>query len=129
MQSSSLTTVYPSLYSSTLPPPIQPRNPGDDYTHGSLSDYSDYSSSDGEDFHGAPPTSASSSSATNAYPETSARSYAQYIQQDDERTGKGKGLLEEPDENDPFADPDDGASLYSVATPGIQDKRMEWKEV
>ncbi|ORY66925.1 hypothetical protein BCR35DRAFT_308360 [Leucosporidium creatinivorum] len=119
----------PTAGSSTLPPPIEPRNPGDDYTHGSLSDYSDYSSSDGEEYHGAPPTSASSSSATNAYPQTSARSYAQYIQQDDERTGKGKGLLEEPDEDDPFADPDDGASLYSVATPGIQDKRMEWKEV
>lgn len=45
------------------------------------------------------------------------------------REGKGKGLLTEAEEDDPFADPEDGASLYSVATPGIQEKRMDWREV
>lgn len=46
---------------------------------------------------------------------------------DDEVEGKGKGLLEEDD--DPFADPDDGASVSEVGTPGIVDRRMEWREV
>ncbi|GAA5880204.1 hypothetical protein JCM1840_004877 [Sporobolomyces johnsonii] len=129
--------------SSSLPPPIQPRSAEDTYRHGSLSDYSDYdSSSDASDGYssdeGVPipssraPTSASSS-AGNALPHSNARSYAQYIQEDDQRLGRGKGLLhEEPaanDEDDPFADPDDGASAYEVMTPGIPDKRIEWKEI
>jgi hypothetical protein len=39
--------------------------------------------------------------------------------------------LEEPDEeDDPFADPfEDGASIYSVMTPGIVEKRLDWKEL
>ena len=119
----------------SLPPPIQPRSAEDTYRHGSLSDYSDYSSDedDSDDQYYSrqqPPTSASSSSGT-ALPGTNARSYAAYVQEDDRRGG-GKGLLEEPEEDeayDPFADPDDGAETYEVMTPGISDKRMEWKEV
>lgn len=100
-------------------------------SHGSLAEYSDgtdeYSSSDGEYYSGAPPTSASSS-AGHALPHANARSYAQYIQQDDENTGKGKGLLEA--EDDPFADPedDDDGSYQSVGTPGIAERR-QWREV
>ncbi|GAA5955080.1 hypothetical protein JCM3765_003187 [Sporobolomyces pararoseus] len=128
---------FGSTGSSSLPPPIQPRSAEDTYRHGSLSDYSDYSSDedDSDDQYYSrqqqqPPTSASSSSGT-ALPGTNARSYAAYVQEDDRRGG-GKGLLEEPEEDeayDPFADPDDGAETYEVMTPGISEKRMEWKEV
>ncbi|GAA5893253.1 Lsb5p [Sporobolomyces salmoneus] len=128
---------FGSTGSSTLPPPIQPRSAEDTYRHGSLSDYSDYSSEEDSDSdssypsHSHPPTSASSSSGT-ALPGTNARSYAAYVQ-DDTRGADGKGLLaEEEEEYDPFADPDDdqaGGGTYEVMTPGIQDKRMEWKEV
>lgn len=135
---------FGSTGSSSLPPPIQPRSAEDTYRHGSLSDYSDYSSDedddDSEDYYSRqrqPPTSASSSSGT-ALPGTNARSYAAYVQEDDRRQGGGdKGLLaqkeeeeeEDDDAYDPFADPDDGAETYEVMTPGISDKRMEWKEV
>lgn len=43
---------------------------------------------------------------------------------------------EDEDDYDPFADPDEvggggggGGGGYEVMTPGISDKRMEWKEV
>lgn len=117
----------------SLPAPIAPRDADDDYRHGGLSDYSDdYSSSDSDYYapRGTGAAGPSTGSGTGSQPATNARSYAQFIQQDDERTGKGKGLLAEPEEDDPFADPEDGASLYSVQTPGInQDKRMDWREV
>ncbi|GAA6008923.1 hypothetical protein JCM11491_003836 [Sporobolomyces phaffii] len=134
---------FGSTGSSALPPPIQPRSADDTYRHGSLSDYSDYSSDeDDEDDDDsvaarAPPTSAASSTGT-ALPGTSARTYAAYVQDDDRRLGTGTGLLSHDDEYDPFADPDDdGESAYEVLTPGIasdsprhhQNKRMEWKEV
>ena len=116
--------------SSNLPTPIEP-TPEPSMSHGSLAEYSDgtdySSSSDGEYYTGSgpPPTSASASTGHNPQ---SARSYAQYIQQDDESSGKGTGLLEE--EEDPFADPDDDDDdgQYSVNTPGITARR-EWKEV
>ncbi|GAA5904677.1 hypothetical protein JCM6882_008344 [Rhodosporidiobolus microsporus] len=128
--------------SSSLPPPIQPHSAEDVYTHGSLSDYSDYSSD--EDYSSdasvragpSASTSTSTSAAAPAAGATPARSYAQYVREEDERTGKGKGLLEEPEEDDPFADPfgdsaeaGDAASAYEVLTPGISDKRQEWREV
>ncbi|KAM0746611.1 hypothetical protein T439DRAFT_135117 [Meredithblackwellia eburnea MCA 4105] len=118
--------------SSSLQSPIEPsEEPTMSHSLADYSDGSDFSSSDGEYYSGAPPTSASSS-AGNAHPNINARSYAQYIQQEDEQTGKGKGLLEE--EEDPFADPfdddDDDARSFSVHTPGIAEKqRMEWKEI
>ncbi|GAA6046344.1 hypothetical protein JCM3770_004874 [Rhodotorula araucariae] len=103
---------------SSLPPPIQPRSAEDTYTHGSLSDYSDYSSdeeyssdvSDGPSRHSA------------------AGSYAAQVRE--ERT-KGPLAAQEGAE-DPFADPfadGNGASEYEVMTPGIADRRMEWREV
>lgn len=112
---------------SSLAPPIHPTSSAvDEGNHGTLSDYSDYSSSDGEDYpshRGAPPTSASASfpsaSTSGGGLEESAsdaRSYARYIQED--KADGSKGLLEE--EEDPFADP---------STPGIADSRMNWREV
>ncbi|BGP31194.1 hypothetical protein JCM10296v2_002958 [Rhodotorula toruloides] len=116
--------------SSSLPPPIQPRSPEDAYTHGSLSDYSDYSSEEDHSDDDAPshPAHASGSGTTPA------RSYAQYVRQEDERTGTGTGLLDPSAQEDPFADPfadqeGDDASAYEVMTPGIHDKRQEWREI
>ncbi|GAA5971759.1 hypothetical protein JCM11641_001501 [Rhodosporidiobolus odoratus] len=63
-----------------------------------LSDFSDYSSDDGD-------ASSDSSSIPAGAGSTPARSYAQYVREEDQRTGKGKGLLAEPEEEDPFADP------------------------
>jgi len=109
---------------SALPPPIQPRSAEDTYRHGSLSDYSDYDSSDAEDdtHYSRQPTSTNSD----------ARNYAAYVQDDDRVGGKGKGLLAQEEEDDPFADPfadENGGNDFEVMTPGISDKRMEWKEV
>lgn len=70
--------------------------------------------------------------APGASGDSRARSYAAYVQEEDARLGKGKGLLEPEGEDDPFADPfGDGEAVsgYEVMTPGIQEKRMEWKEV
>ncbi|KDE03129.1 hypothetical protein MVLG_06366 [Microbotryum lychnidis-dioicae p1A1 Lamole] len=127
-----------------LPPPIVPRSREDTYRHGSLSDYSDseddYLSSDGEPYHGAgaPPTSASAStSAAGQHANASAvasggsaKSYAQFIQAEDRKAGKGKGLLDDLEEDDPFADPtdDDGASLMSVNTPGLNEGKKDGLE-
>lgn len=49
------------------------------------------------------------------------------MREEDERTGKHKAVEEDPFA-DPFAD-SNGAGEYEVLTPGIQDKRMEWKEI
>ncbi|GAA5927868.1 Lsb5p [Sporobolomyces koalae] len=142
---------FGSTGSSSLPPPIQPRSAEDTYRHGSLSDYSDYSSDEdsSEDAHyynqqssrpsqstssRTPPTSASSSSG-QALPGTNARTYAAYVQEDERRGGQ-KLLNQDEDEEeggeddsfDPFADPEDGT--FEVMTPGIStNKRMEWKEI
>jgi hypothetical protein len=56
------------------------------------------------------------------------------VRQEDERTGTGKGLLDPSAQEDPFADPfadqeGDDASAYEVMTPGIHDKRQEWREI
>ncbi|KAL8277961.1 hypothetical protein RQP46_009593 [Phenoliferia psychrophenolica] len=119
----------PTPGGSNLPRPIEPSlEPS--MSHGSLAEYSDgtdYSSSDGEYYTGSGPPPTSASAAAGHAGNSSARSYAQYIQQDDESTGKGKGLLEE--DEDPFADPfDDGDDDESVNTPGIT-ARQEWREV
>ncbi|KAM0788811.1 hypothetical protein ACM66B_002897 [Microbotryomycetes sp. NB124-2] len=125
---------FGSTAGSSLPNPIQPRSAEDEYRLGSLSDYSDGSSdSDDERYYGSG-AHASSSSAAGASGQgqgMSARTYAQFIQDEDERTGKGKGLLEDQGEDDPFADPDDDASLISAPTPGVgtEHKRMEWREI
>ncbi|GAA5824446.1 hypothetical protein JCM10212_001456, partial [Sporobolomyces blumeae] len=134
---------FGSTGSSSLPPPIQPRSAEDTYRHGSLSDYSDYSSDEDDDASDGPsarvPTSAGSSTGT-ALPGASAKSYAAYIQHDAAGASarQQRGLLQEEDDeddnaqgdDDPFADPDpDEAGAYEVMTPGINDKRMEWREV
>ncbi|KAK4057873.1 hypothetical protein OIO90_001092 [Microbotryomycetes sp. JL221] len=119
---------------STLPTPIQPRSAEDEYRHGSLSDYSDGStdySSDDDRYYGVPaPASNAAAAGSSSRGAGSARAYAQYIQDEDERAGNGRGLLEDQGD-DPFADPDDDASLLSAPTPGVetQNKRMEWREV
>ncbi|KAK4055658.1 hypothetical protein OIV83_000204 [Microbotryomycetes sp. JL201] len=116
--------------SAALPNPIQPRSAEDEFRLGSLSDYSDYSSdSDDERYYGSG-AQASSSSAMASGQGMSARSYAQFIQDEDERGGKRKGLLEDQGD-DPFADPDDDASLISAPTPGVgtENQRMEWREI
>ncbi|GAA5822093.1 hypothetical protein JCM11251_004855 [Rhodosporidiobolus azoricus] len=123
--------------SSSLPPPIEPRSAEDTYTHGSLSDYSDYSSSTESDYDSDASVRAGPSASTSAgagpSAATPARSYAQYVREEDQRAGKGQGLLATPTEDDPFADPfadqDETASAYEVLTPGIADKRGEWKEI
>ncbi|GAA5986606.1 hypothetical protein JCM10908_003821 [Rhodotorula pacifica] len=108
--------------SSSLPPPIQPHSAEDTYRHGSLSDFSDYSSDDGEEvgYHPAP----------DSHGATPARSYAAYVREEDHRASSGAGA-QQAEEEDPFADPfaDSNAGDYEVLTPGISDKRMEWKEV
>ncbi|GAA5971779.1 hypothetical protein JCM11641_001510 [Rhodosporidiobolus odoratus] len=116
--------------SSSLPSPIQPRSAEDSYTHGSLSDFSDYSSDDGD-------ASSDSSSIRAGAGSTPARSYAQYVREEDQRTGKGKGLLAEPEEEeDPFADPfadssaaADGMGDYETMAPGPGQHRQEWREI
>ncbi|GAA6037811.1 hypothetical protein JCM8097_005050 [Rhodosporidiobolus ruineniae] len=132
---------FGSSASSSLPPPIQPRSAEDTYTHGSLSDYSDYSSDDSYSSNSssirAGPSASTSAAGGSGSGTTSARAYAQYVREEDQRGGKGKGLLAAPEEDedggeDPFADPfadGDGASAYEVLTPGIADKRQEWKEI
>ncbi|GAA6004935.1 hypothetical protein JCM10207_008456 [Rhodosporidiobolus poonsookiae] len=115
--------------SSSLPPPIQPRSAEDTYTHGSLSDYSDYSS---EDDGYSSDSSSIRAGASGGGGTTPARSYAQYVREEDERGGKSKALLAEEDPfADPFADENagDDASVYEALTPGIAEKRQEWKEV
>ena len=103
--------------SSSLPPPIQPRSAEDTYRHGSLSDFSDYSSDD--DY--------SSDASHGPSQHSAAGSYAAQVR---EERAKGPLAAQEAEE-DPFADPfaDSNAGDYEVLTPGITDKRMEWKEV
>jgi hypothetical protein len=118
----------PTAGSSSLQAPIQPQSRERAFVSGNLSDYSSsdgYSS--GEDYPshlGPPPTSDQSMG--------NARSYARYIQQDDEREGKGKGLLEEAGEDDPFADPFDDREEVAgseMGTPAVERARMDWREV
>lgn len=88
------------------------------YRHGSLSDFSDYSSDEeGDDVVDDYPT-------PDPHGATPARSYAAYVREEDHRAAAAE-------EEDPFADPfaDSNAGEYEVLTPGITDKRMEWKEV
>lgn len=106
--------------SSSLPPPIQPLSSEDMYRHGSLSDFSDYSSEeegddDVDDYSAAP----------DPHGATPARSYAAYVREEDHRAAAAADM------EDPFADPfaDSNAGDYEVLTPGIAEKRMEWKEV
>lgn len=125
---SSAAAVHPDLQdlafgpsgSSSLPPPIQPLSSEDMYRHGSLSDFSDYSSEeegddDVDDYSAAP----------DPHGATPARSYAAYVREEDHRAAAAADM------EDPFADPfaDSNAGDYEVLTPGIAEKRMEWKEV
>ena len=101
-----------------------------------LSDYSYSSSSSASDTDDDAPSSrdrrtvASSSTSYAAQSDsTNSKSYAQYL--DPEERDKSRGLLEEGDEDaeDPFADSFERESLYSVNTPGIQEKRLDWAEI
>jgi len=120
MLTQSLSLARSPARSSALPPPIQPRSAEDTYRHGSLSDYSDYSSDD--DY--------SSDASRGPSQHSAAGSYAAQVREE-----RGKGPLaqqEHEPEEDPFADPfadGNGASEYEVMTPGIADRRMEWREV
>jgi LAS seventeen-binding protein 5 len=112
------------LFYSALPPPIRPRNTdGDAYGQGSLSDYSDYSSSEDErDRYGSPSTAATSTA-------SGSRAYRSMVDDDDDdimgHGDAGKGLLAKDD--DPFADPfADNEAVSDVGTPGIEKKRLEW---
>ena len=97
-----------------------------------LSDYSDYSSSASDSDDDAPSSrdqrTVASSSTSYAAQSDSTKSYTHYL--DPNERGKSKGLLEEDDDaEDPFADFFERESLYSVNTPGIQEKRLDWAEV
>jgi hypothetical protein len=107
----------------SLPPPLRPSIPGlepQDETRGSLSDFSDYDSSDEESHQHA--ASSSSNPNRNSYGNGN-RAYANVIphgQEDEEDIGTdGKHALLDPDD-DPFADPSD------VGTPGIAEKKLAW---
>ncbi|GAA5854687.1 hypothetical protein JCM8547_004940 [Rhodosporidiobolus lusitaniae] len=115
--------------SSSLPPPIDPRSPDDTYRHGSLSDYSDYSS-ETDEYSSDSSSIRASTAGPSGTSSTPARSYAQYVREEDERTGKGKGLLE-PDDPfaDPFADGNEEVGDYEVMQPGRGDRKGEWAEV
>ncbi|GAA5887343.1 hypothetical protein JCM3774_004577 [Rhodotorula dairenensis] len=92
------------------------------YRHGSLSDFSDYSSED----EGGADNGGEHTGAPDLHGATPARSYAAYVREEDYRATTAA-----QEEEDPFADPfaDSNAGDYEVLTPGISDKRMEWKEV
>ena len=99
---------------SNLPPPLRPtarRDQDDDYSYrrGSLSDFSDYESSD-EEMHNR--ASTSSAPPSRSY---DANSSTEDI---DVRHDTHQGLL---DEQDPFADPVDDDE-GGVGTPGISQK-------
>ncbi|RXK40501.1 hypothetical protein M231_02153 [Tremella mesenterica] len=107
-----------------LQPPLRPDSDEGSLATGSLSDFSDYDSSDEEwrRAHGQPSTSRSAAKAgpsTVSAPTT--KKQTPYAQLDDEPVSK-KGLLDADDPfGDPFADDDD--------TPAVERPRMQWAEV
>jgi len=122
----------------SLPQPIAPGNsrltshqtsfdPG-------LSDYSDYDSSD-EETHRSKFSPKSHNSTTlkhAAHPISSSKPYDKYVNQSETSFSNARdGLLGE--EDDPFADPDDGVmggvGVVGVGTPGVRPRRLEWGEV
>ena len=119
-----------------MPPPINPRSAdesreGKSYGQHSLSDYSDYSSSEDErDRYGSPSTAGTSTSpySHESSRQSGARAYRGLVEDDDDVSGSGdagKGLL--PKDDDPFADPfADNEATSDVGTPGIEKKRYEW---
>jgi hypothetical protein len=97
--------------SSNLPAPLRPDapdSPNREYGKGSLSDYSDYVSSDEETHR----TGVSTAGPSN-------RAYLQHLKAS-EQPGQ-ESLL---DDADPFADPFAEQGQSDVGTPGIKDKRM-----
>ncbi|TFK56705.1 hypothetical protein OE88DRAFT_1730168 [Heliocybe sulcata] len=107
-----------------LPPPLRPSAPRGDsdedisYRRGSLSDFSDYESSD-EETHNR--------KASSAGPSTSNAHRDPYFDNDLDGRAEAKGsLLHEDDAEDPFADPFKDPD-QDVGTPGIAEKRgMHW---
>jgi len=105
---------------SRLPPPLRPRSADEEasYRQGSLSDYSDYDSSD----EGRPSTSR----AAGSHAASSSRDYNSLIGDEDELVTGGtarQGLLAPPDD-DPFADPF-ADSRSDLGTPMFEKKRVE----
>nr|XP_031860429.1 uncharacterized protein CI109_004039 [Kwoniella shandongensis]KAA5527501.1 hypothetical protein CI109_004039 [Kwoniella shandongensis] len=103
-----------------LPPPMRPDSDDDSLNQGSLSDFSDYDSSDAEwqAAHGR--SAANSRRPSVAAPAKKAsRDYANL----DDDYGQGKSGLLDP--NDPFGDPfaDEGD------TPMQEKQRMQWTEI
>jgi hypothetical protein len=100
-----------------LQPPITPgRADSETFDRGSLSEYSDYDSSEDEASHRARAAAGSKPSAAST---STSRGFAGY-----ERGPGGllSGTNDDDDGADPFADPDD-----DVSTPGIASRpRMEW---
>lgn len=105
-----------------LPPPLRPdANSSDDDqfgTHGSLSDFSDYDSSN-EDAHNR----GSSSQQTGLASTSTVRKYVNVSDDElDARKDPKKGLLD--DEDDPFADPfADQSEVGSIVS---TDRRDHW---
>ena len=88
---------------------------GSRYRRGSLSDYSDYESSDEETHNRA----SGSRSGARGYQNVS----------DDEidtRRDTKRGLLNDNVEDDPFADPFVDQEDEGVSTPGIQERKLVW---
>ncbi|KZT30870.1 hypothetical protein NEOLEDRAFT_1126522 [Neolentinus lepideus HHB14362 ss-1] len=111
-----------------LPPPLRPsaprRSDSDEdisYRRGSLSDFSDYESSD-EETHNR--------QASAAGPSTSHAHRDPYFDSNVDGRGEAKSSpLHDDDSEDPFADPfkDPDQDLLGVGTPGIAEKReMHW---
>lgn len=101
-----------------LPPPMRPSAPvvrGDSWRRGSLSDFSDYESSD-EETHAHVPASAPASMST--YPRN--RAYGHASSDDDAADPFA----------DPFADQDDDENENEhdpgVSTPGIPQRQVRW---
>ena len=108
------------MHSGNLPPPMRPSAPGtrdeDAWKRGSLSDFSDYESSDEETHNHNSGSMSGSASGSHAYREYGSRS------DDESETGRGALL----DEDDPFADPEPEESEgEGVGTPGIPQRRLQ----
>jgi LAS seventeen-binding protein 5 len=122
------------LLDSNLPPPLRPDRSEDDDDYaarGSLSDFSDYESSDEEKHNQYTAAGASSRPTSGSYggaraSTSSSRAYA--MESDDEldtQKDPRQGLMSSAVEEDPFADP--FADHQEVQTPGIAHKSgMNW---
>jgi hypothetical protein len=121
-------THFLGLHCSHLPPPIRPTSRTDSdeeetYARGTLSDYSDYDSSD-EEQHKRQVQQPQAS--TSFGPQTARRNYISVSEENlDTSRDPRKGLLDDTD--DPFADP--FADQDEPATPGVQTiNELPWQK-